>query len=676
MGIVVGILVAAMLFWTAPRTATGSVIVASALSELSLIRPAHANRRARRRARRAARRQARRQARSQRRAARAQRRKAKAKKQAAARANRKAKQAKKQAARRDNKRDSRTPAKAAAKPGKSHEDAAQSESGQEAASTSKEEGLRSRRGRRQRGNASVEQDVEVPKTLVGVLKLWAKPEPATAASPDARTRMPRRVRRQRQRKGRTSALPPPAIESAIKPAFRRRSLGQFEQRETLPWSTRKAGRSRRIAARNSAAATVQPVKQASRAQTTAAVPAKPLRKLRRRRRAQHVQFGSSQRTFAEEILVERADESSLEKARAMGYWPVREVSGGKGVSPVTRLRLPPGAGTQTAFKVLSNLFSADTVHFNRKYRPFEAATRTARRGGWQTTIPSRRGARCHESICYGASAIQWSAEMTRCTRGVKIGVIDSGVDRKHPALIGKSIATARLHGDKPAVNDGHGTGIVALLAGDPQSTRPGLAPQASYLAIDIFFKDAKGRPTSDTVSLLKALLQLESWGANVVNLSLVGPVDSMIEETIARMSRKGIIFVAAGGNEGPTAPASYPAAYGDVIAVTAVDRSNRTYRYANRGSYIDVAAPGVDIWTAVSDGKEHLVSGTSLAVPFVTSVVSAMYGSLPARNRKAVVRALRTKDLGRKGPDKIYGRGLVQAPLSCRPIGPSRVARR
>ena len=172
----------------------------------------------------------------------------------------------------------------------------------------------------------------------------------------------------------------------------------------------------------------------------------------------------------------------------------------------------------------------------------------------------------------------------------------------------------------------------ALLAGTPNSSTPGLVPDAKFYAADIFFTDDDGNPTSDSLSLHKALLQMEAWNVQVINLSLAGPPDSLVEKTIRKLSRKGVMFVAAGGNEGPSAGPSYPAAYDAVIAVTAVDRSLRNYRYANRGDYIDVAAPGVNIWTAAPNYKDGLLSGTSLAAPFVTSIVSAVYRGLPSKS--------------------------------------------
>ena len=164
-------------------------------------------------------------------------------------------------------------------------------------------------------------------------------------------------------------------------------------------------------------------------------------------------------------------------------------------------------------------------------------------------------------------------------------------------------------------------------------------------------------------------------------MSLVGPEDDLVHQRVMQMSRKGVVFVAAAGNGGPGAPPAYPAAYSEVIAVTAVDARRRNYPHANRGGYIDVAAPGVGIWTALPENKEGKLSGTSFATPFVTAIGAAIYGSsqLNAASRekrspldpKTVMLARFTIDkIGDGIPgerDPTYGLGLVQAPTSCSP---------
>jgi subtilisin family serine protease len=153
-------------------------------------------------------------------------------------------------------------------------------------------------------------------------------------------------------------------------------------------------------------------------------------------------------------------------------------------------------------------------------------------------------------------------------------------------------------------------------------------------------------------------------------MSFTGPRDELLEAAIRAMAARGIIFVAAAGNEGPNASPSYPAAYPEVIAVTAIGTERTSYARANRGSYIDVAAPGVRIWTAKAGGGAGYESGTSFAAPYVAALVATLAGQRPgdggAATKSAVLQRLRYEDLGAPGPDRIYGRGLVLAPEACR----------
>ena len=127
-----------------------------------------------------------------------------------------------------------------------------------------------------------------------------------------------------------------------------------------------------------------------------------------------------------------------------------------------------------------------------------------------------------------------------------------------------------------------------------------------------------------------------------------------------------VTFVAAAGNNGPVAPESYPAAYKDVIAVTAVNKDLENYRGANRGSYVDLSAPGVKIWTALPDGKEGFRTGTSFAAPFVTGIVAVRLAANPHwTSKEELLKGLTIRDLGPPGTDPIYGRGLAVAPQSC-----------
>jgi len=274
---------------------------------------------------------------------------------------------------------------------------------------------------------------------------------------------------------------------------------------------------------------------------------------------------------------------------------------------------------------------------------------------------------CPHETCFGPSLINWNPELAACTKDVRIGVIDTSFDLAHPAF--KRLRVVRkefIDGATPSDEDWHGTAVLSLLAGDPQSGTPGLVPDATFLLATAFRSDAQGNATTDTTRLLEALSWLDELDVDIVNMSFAGPADPVIARAIERMSLKGIIFVAAAGNMGAAAPPSYPGAYPHVIAVTAVNRAGENYRSASRGDYIDLAAPGVDILAALPNGKQGLRTGTSFAVPFVTAILATRAASdIVDGTEDMLLERFSTRDLGQPGRDPIYGAGLVLAPAQC-----------
>jgi subtilisin family serine protease len=215
----------------------------------------------------------------------------------------------------------------------------------------------------------------------------------------------------------------------------------------------------------------------------------------------------------------------------------------------------------------------------------------------------------------------------------------------------------------------HGTGVLALLAGAPNSGTPGLIPQADFYVASIFTQDKRGEIATDTVSLLAALEWMSAFDVKIINMSFSGPKDELVEKAIERMSRQGVQFVAAVGNDGPSVTPSYPASYRSVIAVTAISKDLRNYPYANRGKHVDLAAPGVEIWSAVPDGREGYHTGTSFAVPYVTAMLATIYNQTKLHQKRKLLNRLPVIDLGPKGHDPIYGRGLMVTPTSCNDFG-------
>jgi subtilisin family serine protease len=149
----------------------------------------------------------------------------------------------------------------------------------------------------------------------------------------------------------------------------------------------------------------------------------------------------------------------------------------------------------------------------------------------------------------------------------------------------------------------------------------------------------------------------------VINLSLAGPPNAVLSRTVAELQDQlEIVLVAAAGNAGPQAEPLYPAAYDGVIAVTAIDRSGEVYRRAGRGAHIDLAAPGVDVWTAASISGGRPKTGTSYAAPFVTAAAVLVLEETPAMIPVEVAETLtaQASNLGPAGWDEVYGYGLLQ----------------
>jgi subtilisin family serine protease len=241
---------------------------------------------------------------------------------------------------------------------------------------------------------------------------------------------------------------------------------------------------------------------------------------------------------------------------------------------------------------------------------------------------------------------------------LRIGIIDSSIDRRHNAFANASITTQRFV-DNDSPPNAHGTAIASIIASnDPKAL--GLAPSAQIYAAEVFDHNEQQGEFASTVSLIKALSWLMTQDVSVINISLAGPSNRLLETALTRVREKGVLAIAAAGNGGPMAQPMYPAAYPEVVAVTATDDRGRAFRLANRGEYVDIAAPGVNIRHAQAGGGLAASSGTSYAVPFVTVAAARLLQSTaePALMLDALYSSAR--DIGAPGRDQIYGYGQLQ----------------
>lgn len=259
------------------------------------------------------------------------------------------------------------------------------------------------------------------------------------------------------------------------------------------------------------------------------------------------------------------------------------------------------------------------------------------------------------------TAIGWRSDEGDPGAGTSIGVIDSSIDPAHPALAGASLVQRRFTSGKAlAVDTAHGTAIAAMLVGKPSARSvSGLLRGATLFHASIFQKSRQG-PVASSADFLRAVNWMLKSGVTIINASITSPSKNpVVLYAMSMLSHKQAIIVAAAGNRGPSAPPVYPAAIESAFAVTAVSVEGDAYRHANRGDYIDIAAPGVDLPTT----SRKITSGTSLAAPFVTAAVARlvlMCGVSP----KAAQLNLQShaRDLGARGRDSRFGWGLLQAP--------------
>jgi hypothetical protein len=314
-----------------------------------------------------------------------------------------------------------------------------------------------------------------------------------------------------------------------------------------------------------------------------------------------------------------------------------------------RLGLPAGLDVPAALAALRQAFPATLFDANSLYEPEAASSANA------------------EPRHYAKALIGWPDGDTACGSAVSLGLVDTAVDRRHRALQGQDVQVRSFiaAGVPPAPPD-HGTAVAALLVGAPGDTAAGLLPAARLYAAAIF-ATREDRVVGTTDAVARAVDWLGQQGTRVVNLSLSGPGNQVMRLTVERAHAAGMLLVAAAGNEGPNAPPVFPAGYPPVLAVTAVDASLQPYAYANRGGYIDLAAPGVDVWSARGGEGGRYNTGTSFATPFVTAAAAAALSQAPDAAPDAIRQRLQAgaRDLGVPGQDRTFGWGLVQRPPGC-----------
>ena len=242
--------------------------------------------------------------------------------------------------------------------------------------------------------------------------------------------------------------------------------------------------------------------------------------------------------------------------------------------------------------------------------------------------------------------------------GVKVAVVDTGIDLSHPDLNVAPENFNAINSRKSANDDnGHGTHVAGTIAAlNDDYGVVGVAPGASLYAVKVLDRSGSGW-VSDIIEGIEWCI---THDIQVINMSLgASQGTTAFESAIDAAYTAGIIIVAAAGND-YGGPVNYPAAYDHVIAVSAVNADDTIATFSNIGTQVELAAPGVGIFSTYKGGTYATMSGTSMAAPHVTGVVALV---LEDKGSSEVLGILQNSadDLGSSGWDNKFGFGLVDA---------------
>jgi Subtilase family len=299
------------------------------------------------------------------------------------------------------------------------------------------------------------------------------------------------------------------------------------------------------------------------------------------------------------------------------------------------LRLPHGTTGPAAIRELEAMVPGVTAGVNHAYKSAPVSSTPVGRS-------------------YANAMMGWPAQ--GCAAVLDIGVIDAAIgdDRMvNGGPLVKAVVAKDFTGGHPAPTS-HARMVASLMTG------PGRLVGARLFSAGVVARHADQEAAAGADAMVSALEWLAGSGVRLVNISLAGPYNKLLDLAVQSATARGMVLVAATGNNGPGSPPRYPAAFEDVLAVTAVDAAGRVFAQAVRGWHVDYAAPGVDLLVE-ERGALRYASGTSLATPLVTARLAADAGIRQAHSLEKV-RALLDrsfKDLGAAGRDPVFGVGLV-----------------
>ncbi|WP_094546303.1 S8 family peptidase [Petroclostridium xylanilyticum] len=277
-----------------------------------------------------------------------------------------------------------------------------------------------------------------------------------------------------------------------------------------------------------------------------------------------------------------------------------------------------------------------------------------------------------EVIDYGVEMVGAPLEWSETTgKGIKVGVIDTGIDVNHEDLRGRIKEYVNFtSSDRQNVLDdnGHGTHVAGIIAAERNNVGViGVAPEADLYIAKAFDKDG----SADFEAIRNSLVWMAERNVDVINMSFSSQTTSReYQKIISDLYASGITLVCAAGNEGASEgdngdTIGYPARFDETIAVTAVDINKKRADFSSVGAEAEIAAAGKDIYSCYLDNGYATLSGTSMATPVITGAVALLQAKGLRRYKRRLtpeeirlVLHIYSEDLGEAGRDTEYGFGL------------------
>jgi thermitase len=257
--------------------------------------------------------------------------------------------------------------------------------------------------------------------------------------------------------------------------------------------------------------------------------------------------------------------------------------------------------------------------------------------------------------------------------GTRVGIVDTGIDRSHPDLAGKTAACATSYssgtfmlGGQCADDNGHGSHVAGTIAANTNNGQgvAGVAPNSALVI-------CKALATAAGTGLTTDIANCINWTANqnvkLISMSLGGGDNATLKTAVQNATNRGVLLIAAAGNDGD-ATLNYPAAYPEVMSVAATTDRDERASFSNANADVEIAAPGDAVVSTYTGGLYMSLSGTSMATPHVAGVASVVFWRNPGASAASVRSTLTSTadDLGSAGRDATFGFGRVNL---CRAAG-------